>query len=245
MAIRSLTIAYSIIVCLFALAVDALSAPSPRTPPQSVASDGDGVRRAVLRGVGATMGAVLLSSNPQLASAASAKSRAEGYAVQRTDREWAYVLSGQQYNILREGGTERPYSSILEGEDRPGSFVCAGCGTPLFDSIEKFHSGTGWPSFAVALDGVEVEDVNPVQMSLAGAELRCHTCGGHLGDVFLDGKLFVGTPAFKSGKRFCIDGAALIFKPDDGSAEVYGDTPPPSKAASLPSFLEPPKINAR
>lgn len=245
MAFRSLSIAcIAVFSCFFAaVAVDAFSAQSPETT-RSAAANND--RREVLRGVAGTMGAVLLSSNPQLASAASAKSRTDGYSVQRPEREWAYVLSGQQYNILREGGTERPYSSILEGEDRPGTFVCAGCGTPLFESAEKFHSGTGWPSFAAALDGVEVEDVNPVQMSLAGAELRCHTCGGHLGDVFLDGKLFVGTPAFKSGKRFCIDGAALIFKPADGSAEVYGDTAPPTKpASSLPSFLEPPKINAR
>ena len=118
MATRSLSIACVVVFCLFATAVDAFSAQSPEKTKSAAASNG---RRDVLRGVAGTMGAVLLSSNPQLASAASAKSRTDGYAVQRPEREWAYVLSGQQYNILREGGTERPYSSILEGEDRPGT----------------------------------------------------------------------------------------------------------------------------
>ena len=92
-------------------------------------------------------------------------SRTAGYKVQRTEREWSYVLSGTQFNILRNGGTERPFSSILESEKREGVFVCAGCGTPLFESGAKFNSGTGWPSFASALPGVEVEQINPIQMS--------------------------------------------------------------------------------
>mmetsp|Transcript_24205 Transcript_24205/g.35382 ORF Transcript_24205/g.35382 Transcript_24205/m.35382 type:complete len:303 (+) Transcript_24205:1-909(+) len=177
------------------------------------------------------------------ASAASSKSRTEGYSVQRSEREWAYVLSGKQYNILRQGGTERPNSSILESEDRSGTFVCAACTTELFESSKKFHSGTGWPSFAAALPGVEVEDVNPIQANLAGAELRCGTCGGHLGDVFNDGKLYVNTPAFLTGKRFCIDGSALVFKPQDGSEDVYGDLAPPApKTSKFEEFLKPPQI---
>jgi len=190
--------------------------------------------------------------NPSAAYASSSKSRTEGYAVQRTEREWAYILSGPQYNILRMGGTERPNSSILESEDRDGTFVCAGCNTPLFSSAEKFHSGTGWPSFAMGIDNnVQVEKVNPVQASIAGAELRCATCGGHLGDVFQDGFLFVGTPAAKSGKRYCIDGAALVFKPSGGGEDVFGDVPPPRTSGGgggggdLPGFLQPPKIVPR
>lgn len=155
------------------------------------------------------------------------------------------MLSPTQYDILRNGATERPYSSILEGEERAGTYVCAGCGTKLFDSREKFHSGTGWPSFARALPGVEVENVNQVQANLAGAELRCATCGGHLGDVFTDGFLFVGTPAFSSGKRYCIDGAALVFQPSNGDAEVPGDRPPPKENPSLPNWLAPPTITPR
>jgi peptide-methionine (R)-S-oxide reductase len=183
--------------------------------------------------------AVTFASLPSAANAINAKSRSEGYAIQRSEREWAYILSGKQYNILREGGTEQPYSSILESEERDGEYKCAGCGTPLFLSSSKFHSGTGWPSFATALKGVETESVNPIQANLLGAEIRCATCGGHLGDVFNDGKIFLNTPAFSSGKRYCVDGAALIFEPSDGKGEVYGDQSPPIK---VPSILQPPKI---
>lgn len=183
--------------------------------------------------------AVTFASLPSTANAINSKSRSEGYTIQRSEREWAYILSGKQYNILREGGTEQPYSSILESEERGGTYKCAGCGTPLFSSSSKFHSGTGWPSFATALKGVETESVNPIQANLLGAEIRCATCGGHLGDVFNDGKIFLNTPAFSSGKRYCVDGAALIFEPSDGKDEVYGDQPPPKQ---VPSIFQPPKI---
>jgi len=155
---------------------------------------------------------------------ASSRSRSEGYAVQKSPSEWQSRLSRMQFYVLREGGTERPGYSVLEGEDRPGQFRCAGCDTPLFDSKSKFHSGTGWPSFARGLDGVEVEAVDPITATLGGgAELRCKTCGGHLGDVFNDGFLFVGTEAAKTGKRYCIDGAALVFYPESGEDAVRGD----------------------
>lgn len=173
---------------------------------------------------------------------ASGKSRTQGYQVQKTDQEWMGQLSPIQYNILRLGGTERPGFSILEKEKRSGTFQCAGCGTPLFKSKDKFNSGTGWPSFARGLPGVEVEQVNLIAANLSGAELRCATCGGHLGDVFQDGLLFVGTEAFKTGKRYCIDGAALVFYPDDGGDPLVGDTPKPQE---LPSWLEPPGITPK
>jgi peptide-methionine (R)-S-oxide reductase len=198
-------------------------------------------RRSIIN-IGGVVAASLIFPNPS--NAMNSKNRSDGYAVQHTDREWAYILSGQQYNILRQGGTERPNSSILEGDDRAGEFRCAGCATPLFASASKFHSGTGWPSFASPLAGVETENVNPVQAGLLGAEVRCGTCGGHLGDVFSDGLLFVNTPAFATGKRYCVDGAALIFKPSDGSEDVFGDLPPPKKKSERDIFA-PPKINSR
>ena len=153
------------------------------------------------------------------------KSRTAGYAVQKTEAEWKDQLSSAQYYILRQGGTERPFSSVLESEKRSGIFQCAGCGSKLFSSQDKFNSGTGWPSFARGLPGgsVETEDVDAMTAKLVGAELRCATCGGHLGDVFQDGFLFPGTEAFKTGKRYCIDGYALVFYPDDGTEPVRGD----------------------
>lgn len=208
-----------------------------------VASRIDVSRRRLLNGVAVSIIGVSAIAAPQNAGAmGKEKSRTESYAIQKTSAEWRSILSPTQYDILRNGATERPSSSILESEKRSGIFCCAGCDTPLFDSKEKFNSRTGWPSFASALAGVEVEDVGALQAKLGGAELRCGTCGGHLGDVFQDGFLFVGTPAFTSGKRFCIDGAALVFRSEDG-AEVVGDTLPPPKPAA--DWLEPPKIKTR
>mmetsp|Transcript_12646 Transcript_12646/g.30656 ORF Transcript_12646/g.30656 Transcript_12646/m.30656 type:complete len:259 (+) Transcript_12646:57-833(+) len=177
------------------------------------------------------LGSLSLSSSLliPMPAAASERSRTEGYAIQKTDEEWKQLLSERQYQILRQGGTERQYSSILEDEEGDGTYYCVGCGTSLFSSADKFHSGTGWPSFAATVDkGVEVENVNIFQAKLGGAELRCKTCGGHLGDVFEDGWIFTGTRAAETGKRFCIDGSALVFKPSDGSSQVVGDRTPPN-----------------
>mmetsp|Transcript_14038 Transcript_14038/g.30780 ORF Transcript_14038/g.30780 Transcript_14038/m.30780 type:complete len:191 (-) Transcript_14038:111-683(-) len=117
-------------------------------------------------------------------------------------------------SILR-GGTEPAFSSALDGEDRAGTFVCAGCLQPLFFSECKFDSGTGWPSFWAASEGaVTVEGgglfANPLA-SVFGREVTCRTCKGHLGHRFDDG------PRRTTGKRFCINGAALRFR-DDGPA---------------------------
>jgi peptide-methionine (R)-S-oxide reductase len=196
---------------------------------QELGSSSENSRRVVLvRGASAAAAVISFTTGfPQKAQAVNSKSRTVGYEIQKSDEEWKSLLTARQFEILRQGGTERPYTSILEGEDRPGIFYCAGCGTALFDSKSKFHSGTGWPSFATALRGVEIERLNVVEANFAGAELRCGTCGGHLGDVFTDGWIFQGTPAAESGKRFCIDGSALVFKPEDGGLpSVVGDQYP-------------------
>lgn len=172
------------------------------------------------------------TSSASKAQAATGKSRTDGYAVQHTEREWAYILSGPQYNILRQGGTERQKSSILNTftSENVGQYHCAGCDAPLFTSEAKFSSGTGWPSFAFATENVEVEILDPFRATLVGREVRCKTCGGHLGDLFNDGWIYVGSKAAETGNRYCIDGAALIFKPADGGKDVFGDLPPPNKA---------------
>lgn len=190
-----------------------------------------GVTQGMLLGIGTT-------TAPQAALAA--KSRDFGYEVQRTDREWQYLLSGQQYFVLRTGGTEPPNSSPLVKEKRAGTFRCAGCSTALFDAAQKFESGTGWPSFAKPLAGVETVGGNIMQELLLGVEVRCGTCGGHLGDVFADGLLFPGTPAALTGKRYCIDGAALVFQPADGGDAVKGEGE--VAAPELPSWLQPPPV---
>lgn len=167
------------------------------------------------------LGFVVVIGEP--ANAESEKSRTDGYKVQHSNREWEDLLSSVQFDVLRQGGTERPNTSILTKEYRSGIYTCAGCGTKLFASDMKFNSGTGWPSFADALPGVEVEQVSAFQMNLFGAEVRCIDCGGHLGDLFLDGDVYSNTPAFKTGKRYCIDGAAMVFYPSDGSPAISGD----------------------
>jgi peptide-methionine (R)-S-oxide reductase len=192
-------------------------------------------RRVVLKNAFAVAAAITTTTaaaTPPALAAGNKKSRTEGYPVQHTEREWAYILSGAQYNILRQGGTERQRSSILNtftSSENVGTYKCAGCETQLFSSVDKFSSNTGWPSYSAALDGVEEESLDPIRATLDGREVRCKTCGGHLGDLFNDGWVYVGTSAAKTGKRYCIDGAALVFKPIDGGEDVFGDTPPPNK----------------
>eukprot|EP00563_Minutocellus_polymorphus_P000193 CAMPEP_0181042602 /NCGR_PEP_ID=MMETSP1070-20121207/12242_1 /TAXON_ID=265543 /ORGANISM="Minutocellus polymorphus, Strain NH13" /LENGTH=323 /DNA_ID=CAMNT_0023120835 /DNA_START=113 /DNA_END=1084 /DNA_ORIENTATION=- len=195
----------------------------------------------MLVALGTTFGSLC---SPQTANAAAAiaaskpiKSRSEGYEVRHTKAEWTSMLSGAQCNVLRRGGTERQRSSILENEKRPGLYVCAGCQRPLFTSAAKFSSGTGWPSFDAPVDAnaVEVESIGTFQAAVDGAEVRCQTCGGHLGDVFGDGGWRYGT---KTGKRYCINGAALVFRPEgEGESEVRGDIPPPNKVIQYEQVL--------
>lgn len=179
------------------------------------------------------------------AALADSRSRTDGYPIQWAERDWESKLSEQQYFILRRGGTEPPFSSPLYKEKRSGVFRCAACDVDLFSSKAKFESGTGWPSFASPLELVEVTNSNPIVQALAGTEVRCASCGGHLGDVFLDGFLFPGTAAALTGKRYCIDGAALRFYPADGGPAVLGEAPPSTmRNNELPSWLQPPQVGS-
>jgi peptide-methionine (R)-S-oxide reductase len=121
------------------------------------------------------------------------------------DAEWKRRLSPEQYEVLRREGTERPFTSLLNDEKRRGTFLCAGCGQPLFTSDAKFYSGTGWPSFFQPLAGA-VETKRDYHLILPRTEYHCSRCGGHQGHVFDDGP----TP---TGKRFCNNGVALTFEP--------------------------------
>ena len=128
------------------------------------------------------------------------------YKVVKTENEWKKLLSPIQYNVLREAGTERPFTSDLNKNYKKGTFVCAACKTPLYKSEHKFDSGTGWPSFDRAVKNNVELDVD-YNLGYARTELKCNTCGGHLGHSFDDG------PSKTTGERHCINGAALEFIP--------------------------------
>jgi len=126
------------------------------------------------------------------------------FAVNHTPAEWRRLLGPQRYAVLREASTERPFTSPLLKEHRRGTFVCAGCALPLFNSATKFESGTGWPSFWKVLPGAVVNRADHSLM-MERTEVLCHRCGGHLGHVFDDGPK-------PTGLRYCMNGLALNFR---------------------------------
>ena len=119
------------------------------------------------------------------------------YAIEKTDVEWKKLLTPIQYYVLREAGTERAFSSALNNNKMKGTYVCAGCKTPLYKSKYKYDSGSGWPSFDRAIKKNVELDVD-YKIGYARTELKCNTCGGHLGHSFDDG------PKNTTGKRHCI-----------------------------------------
>ncbi|NVJ88861.1 MAG: peptide-methionine (R)-S-oxide reductase MsrB [Flavobacteriaceae bacterium] len=126
------------------------------------------------------------------------------YPVKKTQEEWKALLSPLAYYVLREAGTERAFTSKLNKNYKAGVYVCAGCKTPLYESEYKYDSGSGWPSFDRAITKNIEFDVD-YKIGYARTELKCNTCGGHLGHMFKDG------PQETTGERHCINGAALEF----------------------------------
>lgn len=130
------------------------------------------------------------------------------FKVTKSDAEWKSELTAEQYRVLRQAGTERAFSSPLDENFKPGTYVCAACKTPLYKSENKFDSGTGWPSFDSVIEGNVAFGKGGNEYM--GIEEHCATCGGHLGHVFNDG------PKATTGKRHCINGVALKFIPQKG-----------------------------
>ena len=130
--------------------------------------------------------------------------QARSFPVKMTEAEWRKKLSAEEFRILRQEGTERPYSSPLDDEKRAGTFTCAGCGNALYSSKTKFDSGTGWPSFYAALSGA-VGTSRDFKLGYPRTEVHCADCGGHLGHIFNDGPK-------PTGKRHCINGVVMDFR---------------------------------
>jgi peptide-methionine (R)-S-oxide reductase len=127
------------------------------------------------------------------------------FEVTHSPAEWKQLLGPERYHVLREAGTERPFTSPLNEEHRRGTFSCAGCALPLFSSTTKFESGTGWPSFYRPLPNA-VSERSDHSLLMNRTEVLCRRCGGHLGHVFPDGPK-------PTGLRYCMNGLALRFRP--------------------------------
>ncbi len=130
-----------------------------------------------------------------------------GTRVVKIEEEWREELTAEEYRILRKKGTERVFSSPLNDVKEAGSFVCAGCGQPLFSSEQKYDSGTGWPSFWAPVDDEAIQTAQDNSLFVRRTEVLCSRCGGHLGHVFEDGP-------DPTGLRYCINGVALAFVPE-------------------------------
>ena len=153
-------------------------------------------RRCLLTRVAVSGLALRLGLSPAFAG--------EAFAVTHTDAEWQKLLTPDQFAVLRQAGTETPFTSPLLDEHRKGTFDCAGCDLAVFSSTTKFDSGTGWPSFWQPLDKA-VSTSSDASLGMDRTEVHCTRCGSHLGHVFTDGPQ-------PTGLRYCMNGVALTFK---------------------------------
>jgi peptide-methionine (R)-S-oxide reductase len=139
------------------------------------------------------------------------------YAVAKTEEQWREELGAEQYAVLRQAATERPWTGEHLDEHREGLFTCAACGAELFQSGTKFDSSCGWPSFYESVRPEAVELLDDNSLGMHRTEVRCAACGSHLGHVFDDG---FGTP---TGNRYCMNSLSLGFAPaEDAGSDATG-----------------------
>lgn len=136
------------------------------------------------------------------------------YKVEKSEEQWRAELGPEQYAVLREAATERPWTGELLDESRAGVYACAACGAELFKSGTKFDSNCGWPSFYESVDPEAVQLIDDDSLGMVRTEVRCATCGSHLGHVFPDG---FGTP---TGDRYCMNSVSLTFSEGDAAGKT-------------------------
>ncbi|MCR9122440.1 MAG: peptide-methionine (R)-S-oxide reductase MsrB [Phyllobacteriaceae bacterium] len=165
---------------------------------------------AVLGATGTMYGTWHLLDSGRRSAAASAAASTGAFEITRTEAEWRAMLTDAQFMVLRQEATEQPWSSPLNDEKRAGTYHCAGCDLPVYASDAKYDSGTGWPSFTEALpDAVRTKP--DTSLFATRTEVHCRRCGGHFGHIFDDGPE-------PTGKRHCLNGLALNFRPDNAEA---------------------------
>jgi peptide-methionine (R)-S-oxide reductase len=136
------------------------------------------------------------------------------YKVEKTEAEWRAQLTPEEYHVLREKGTERPFVGEYTDLEVPGTYFCRACHAKLFTGNQKFHSGCGWPSFYAAMETGAVEEHVDTSYGMRRIEITCATCGSHMGHVFND------APRTPTGLRYCINSISLTFEPDEKGVPV-------------------------